>query len=136
VQPATPAHLGRQRCKGRGSIHASSHGLSAGGTRLPGRVDRRPRGMDHLRERNRQGSLLLDRADAYVAPSYSIGCAAAEEHSWGVGDRPSDRGTLSGKRERERERERDREREPERERGALNGHKCSSLLVVRRTCAS
>jgi hypothetical protein len=39
----------QRQCKGRGSIHASSHGLSAGGTRLPGRVDRRPRGMDPLR---------------------------------------------------------------------------------------
>jgi hypothetical protein len=45
--------------------------------------------------------LLLVRASAYVAPSYSIGCAAAEEHSWGVGDRQSARGTLSGRRERE-----------------------------------
>ena len=37
------------RCKGRGSIHASSHGISAGGTRQPGRVDRRPRGLDQRR---------------------------------------------------------------------------------------
>jgi hypothetical protein len=36
-------------CKGRGSVHASSHGLSAGDSRLSGRVDRRPREMDRLR---------------------------------------------------------------------------------------
>jgi hypothetical protein len=89
-----------QVCKGRGSFHASSHGISAGGTRQPGRVDRRSRGLVH-RKTNRQGFLLLVRAIAYVAPSYSIGCVAAEEHSWGAGDRQRARGTLSGTRERE-----------------------------------
>ena len=37
----------------------------------------------------------------HVAPSYPTGCAAAGEHSWGVWDRRSARGTLSGRRERE-----------------------------------
>ena len=59
-----------------------------------------------------------------MAPSYSIGCAATEEHSWGAGDRQSAGGTLSGMREREREREG----------GAPQGYVLT--LVVRRTSAS
>jgi hypothetical protein len=46
---------------------------------------------------------LCQPEQVHVAPSYSLGCAAAEEHSWGVGDRRSARGTLSGRRERETE---------------------------------
>ena len=98
---------GLSPCKGRGSIHASSHGLSAGDSRLSGRVDRRPREMGHLRGIARD-PCSGGRAGAYMAPSYSIGCAATEEHSWGAGDRQSAGGTLSGMRERERERERGR----------------------------
>jgi hypothetical protein len=50
-------------CKGRGSTHSSSHGITAGGTRQPGRVDPRSRGLVH-RKTNRQGFLLFARASA------------------------------------------------------------------------
>ena len=63
------------------------------------------------------------------APSYSIGCAAAEEHSWGAGDRQGARGTLSGMRERKRERERERA-------ARSTAPRVRPYLVVRRTSAS
>jgi hypothetical protein len=40
-------------CKGRGSTHGSSHGITAGGTRQPGRVDRRSRGLVHLKAKRK-----------------------------------------------------------------------------------
>ena len=107
-------------CKGRGSIHAYSHGLSAGDSRLSGRVDRRPRERDHLRGIARD-PCSGGRADAYMAPSYSIGCAATEEHSWGAGDRRCWGHPVRYEREREREG------------GAPKG---TSLPLFRRTYAS
>ena len=107
-------------CKGRGSIHAYSHGLSAGDRRLSGRVDRRPHERDHLRGIARD-PCSGGRAGAYMAPSYSIGCAATEEHSWGAGDRRCWGHPVRYEREREREG------------GAPKG---TSLPLFRRTYAS
>jgi hypothetical protein len=51
------------RCKGRGSTHGSSHGITAGGSRQPGRVDQRSCGLVP-RKTNHQGFLLFARASA------------------------------------------------------------------------
>jgi hypothetical protein len=93
-------------CKGRGLSHDTSHGTTAGPRALAVQaspVESTGALVDWsvCRPTASDSCSWSEQVHIYVASSYSIGCAAAEEHSWGAGDRQSARGTLSGRRERE-----------------------------------